>query len=186
MRPNWGGVGGVHPPGYGPGGSILRQESDVNWRRNFDNPSGRRQAARRGINLEHDNVVRELILRQQVFAARIDGKVPRLLPASRHVGDGSQRSLRRMDRKNRDAVVSAIRGVKEFSVGMHGDLRRIVPPGKTLRQCRNLLNWIKESFFGVAKYSHRGIEFAQCIDKLPEVFQSRYGRMARARTWVKC
>src|SRR5260370_28644680 len=84
--------GGRIPSQFGTGplqpdwepGSILLQKSDVNRRRDFDNLPRSRQAARPGINLENDNVVRELVLRQQVFAARIDGKVPRLLATRRN------------------------------------------------------------------------------------------------------
>src|SRR2546430_12680700 len=80
------------PPDSEPN-SILRQEGNVNGRGNFDNLPGGRQPARGGINPENDHIIRQLILRQQVIAARIDGKVTRLLPASRNVGDERQRSL---------------------------------------------------------------------------------------------
>src|SRR6267378_4014699 len=88
--------------------SILLQESDVNGGRDFDNLPGRRQAGRPGINLENDNVVRELVLRQQVFSARIDRKVPRLLAARGNPPGRRESSVSRIDGKNRNAVVSPV------------------------------------------------------------------------------
>src|SRR5260370_1381486 len=116
-------------PGWEPG-SILSQKSNVNWRRDFDNVPGGSEAARRRINLENDNVVRELVLRQQVFAARIDGKVPRLLATCWNACYERERPLRRIDRKNRDTIVSAIRGVQKLAAGMNFNLGCIVPRRK--------------------------------------------------------
>src|SRR5437899_12460421 len=44
------------------------------------------------INLENNYIVRELVLRQQELAARIDRKVPQLLPAGGHAADWRERS----------------------------------------------------------------------------------------------
>src|SRR5258708_18111655 len=101
--------------------------------------AGRRKATRPGINLKNENFVRELVLRQKVFAARVDGKMPRFLPAGQSVRDERQRPLCSIDRKNRNALVPAVGGVKEFSVAMHGDFRRIIPSRESLRQRGNLL-----------------------------------------------
>src|SRR2546430_175406 len=57
--------------------SILRQEGNINGRGNLDNLPRWRQPARGRINLENDNVVRELVLRQQVLAARAKRHVSR-------------------------------------------------------------------------------------------------------------
>src|SRR3981189_1246494 len=81
--------------------SILLQKSDVNGGRDFDNLPRSRQPARPGINLENDNVVRELVLRQQVFAARIDRKVPRLLATRGNPPGRRESSVSRIDGKNR-------------------------------------------------------------------------------------
>src|SRR6266550_8968989 len=88
--------------------SILQQKSDVNRRRNFDNLPGRRQAARRGVDLQNHNVVRELVLRQQVLAAWIDGKMPRLLATRGNPPGRRESSVSRIDGKNRHAVVSSV------------------------------------------------------------------------------
>src|SRR6266481_9839650 len=100
-------------------GSILLQKGDVNWRRNLDNLPARRQAAGCGINLENDHVVRELVLRQQVFAARVDGKMPRLLATGGNPPGRRESSVSRMDGKNRNAVVSPVRDVEKLSVWVH-------------------------------------------------------------------
>src|SRR5439155_22382842 len=56
--------------------SILRQEGNINGRGNFDNLPRRRQPPSCGSDLETDNVVGQLFLRQKVFPARFDWKVP--------------------------------------------------------------------------------------------------------------
>src|SRR5439155_13656073 len=88
--------------------SILRQEGNINGRGNFDNLPRRRQPPSCGIDLENDNVVRQLVLRQHVFAARVDGKIPWCLSSGmtdskmRHLAVGS------IKREFSDAVVAAI------------------------------------------------------------------------------
>ena len=86
------------------------------------------------LNLENDNVVRQLVLRQQVFAARVDGKVPWLLSARRNVDHWGQRAHRFVYGKYRDTVVTSVRRIDKFPIGMHSDFSSIVSPGKVLWQ----------------------------------------------------
>src|SRR6266481_640422 len=149
-------------------GSILLQKGDVNWRRNFDNLPGGRQATRCGIDLENDYIVRELVLRQQVLAARIDGKMPRLLAARGNPPGRDESSVSRIDGKNRNAVVSPVGDVEKLSVRVHGGFGDVVPAGKSGRQRRRHSRFLERPFFRVVcERRGRRAQFAHGKNKFP-------------------
>ena len=78
------------------------------------------------INPEDHDVVRLLILCEQVMSCRIDFEASRNLSPSRHIFDMRQRALLRIDREDGDAVVPTIGGIKELAIGKDVDFGIVV------------------------------------------------------------
>ena len=74
------------------------------------------------VDLKDDNAVAALVGDEAEYAARIDVEVPRRLYTGSLVLDESQRPFGRVDAIDRDAVVPAVRAVKELSARMYSDL----------------------------------------------------------------
>src|SRR5712664_4159470 len=155
------------PPCWEPG-SILWQKSDANGRRHFHDLPDRGQSTCRRINLENDNVVRELVLRQHVFAARVDGKMPRLFATRGNPPGRRESSVSRIDGKNRNAVVSPVGDVEKLSVWVHGGFGHVVPAGESRWQRRRRSNFLERPLFRVVcKRRRRRAQFAHRKNKSP-------------------
>ena len=94
----------------------------------------RRQVAGLWVNLKDHDVIGVLVGRKQVGAAGSYFKVARL----RATGwDGFQESGHagcRVDGENGDAVVAAVRAIREFAVRVHLDFRRSIVSLEALGQ----------------------------------------------------
>ena len=93
----------------------------------------RRKLTRRGVEPECDDAVRVLIGRQQEFTGRVNRKVPGSLSLRALVPDARERAVRLIDGIDHDAIVSAIRAVKELSRGRDLHLRA--------RACSSKVPW---------------------------------------------
>jgi len=137
-------------------------------RRDFDNLPGRRQAGRPGINLENDNVVRELVLRQQVFSARSIAKCRGSLPPVGIPPAGDRVRFPGSMERIRNAVVSPVGDVEKLSVWVHGGFGYVVPAGESGRQRRRRSHFPERPFFHVRmRMTSRRAQFAHRKNKFP-------------------
>lgn len=84
------------------------QEPDAYWRTYLNLSTSRLEHACFLIDLEHECVVGRLVLCDEVFAAGVHREIARRFTQSRLISDACELARFAIDRKNCDAVVSAI------------------------------------------------------------------------------
>src|SRR5579864_3230583 len=125
--------------------SLLRKKSHTYRRRHVDHLSCCRQLATSRINPKHNNIVRFLISREQQRPRRINFEASRRFALRGSVFDRRQRTFHRVNSKDSNAVMSAIRGVEELSRRMHTNLGVVILPAKAFGQSGNILQRMKRA-----------------------------------------
>src|ERR1039457_6027278 len=93
---------------------LQEDQAEGGW--NFGIVAGRGQPAHILVDTEKHYIVGVLVGCQEISTRRVDGEVTRHLPLCRDVLHQRERFGARVDRKDGDAVVAAIRGVKQLAV----------------------------------------------------------------------
>src|SRR5579859_1791811 len=114
--------------------SLSLHKREAHRRRHVYGLPRRRQAAGCWINVENDDVVGFLVLRQQVRASGINREMPRRFAAGQNLSERFQRTFFLIDCKNGDAVVTAIRSVEILPGWVHGNLGGFFRAGVIIRQ----------------------------------------------------
>ena len=96
--------------------------------------AGRLEQTAFGIDAENDHVARVLVGGQQVATAGIEGEVPRRLAKRGLVAQAAKFARFRIDGKDGDAVVTAVRAVKKAARRMDLDLCRRALAGEIAGQ----------------------------------------------------
>ena len=129
------------------------------------------------IYAEHHYVIGILVLRQQPMTCRVEGEVPRRFALSGLVLQASQLATRRVEAKDSNAIVAAVRAVNEFPGWMDLHLRAGAVAGEPLRKRRYCLQFLQRAPLGVVgKDGERGTHL---VDQEHETA----GRMKREVAW---
>src|SRR5260370_15114195 len=154
--------------------SLTRHECYRNRRRRLEYLAGRSQAAGLRVNAKNNNVIGFLIGCEQIRARRVNRKIAWRLTLRRNVLYGREGTLGGINIKNGNAVVPAVRGIKEFTCRMHLQLGRIVIASKIFGQCRNRLQLTQAAFRRVVRTTgDRGIQLVNRIGKFAAVVKDK-------------
>ncbi len=73
------------------------------------------------VDLEDDNIIGLLVAGEKISSVRCDLKMARRFAAAGNSFHKSGHAARRVDGKDGDAVVTAVRRINELAAGMHPD-----------------------------------------------------------------